>query len=54
VTDAGTLSSHQIPPFRAQGTLCKRRKRECKSQRGWRILRGNGGHQEETEETRRT
>ena len=30
---------HQIPPLRAQGTLQKKRQKECKSQRGWQTPR---------------
>jgi hypothetical protein len=35
-TQSETGCLHQIPPLRAPGTLCKRRLKECRSQRGWR------------------
>jgi hypothetical protein len=33
----GPKSLHPIPPLRVQRTLQKKRRKECKSQRGWRI-----------------
>ena len=33
---------HQIPPLRAQGTLWKKRQKDCKNQRGWRTPRKQG------------
>lgn len=33
---------HQLPPLRAQGTIQKRKDKECKSQREWRTPRNQG------------